>query len=182
MITPLASDPELINLVMPLITWKREYSDPLAVNFRSPKSHRRAVWKIAQFFRREFHYDLIQYGYEGDDDDFTHAAYLWVPDCAVDGFRVHCIGATCFRKRGDRMAMQWIWLHPFWRRQRLLTRAWPRFQQAHGSFDVETPLSDAMKGFLHKNCVDYVVQRRHVTGDLDGAPRRMVREVHGAAK
>lgn len=148
----MASDADSINLVMPIITWPDACS-PLRVDWKSPITHRKAVWKLARFFRREFGYDFTQYGYGGKDDDVDHVAYLWCPlDCMLVGWRTHCIGATCFRKREEtgKMAMQWIWLHPFFRRQGLLSAAWPRFVKEHGEFDVEGPLSEAMEAFLRE--------------------------------
>lgn len=146
----IATNKDKINIVMPTIVWPAGAHVPLAVTIKSPKSHRRAVWKIAQFFRREFHYDFIQYAYEGEDPD--HVAYLWVPDCKFNGRRTHCIGATCFRKRETDgfMTMDWIWIHPFWRRRGLLTAAWPYFMTEHGVFHVEKPWSDAMARFIEK--------------------------------
>jgi hypothetical protein len=102
---PFASSAERINLVMPVITWPEQGQNPTAVTMESPKSHRRAVWKIAQFFRREFHYDFVQYGANGADHDPCCTAYRWgPPDCIFPSsqrWRVHCIGAACFSKTRD---------------------------------------------------------------------------------
>ncbi len=46
--------------------------------------------------------------------------------------------------------MQWIWFHPYFRRQGLLTEAWPKFKEEFGNFCCEPPLSDAMETFLSK--------------------------------
>lgn len=141
---------EFINIVMPTVKIGDDLNWLIPVNSKSSRIHRVAVWKIARFFRREFHYDFVQYGHNGDDDDKDHAAYLWVPSNSIlRGWRSHCIGACCFRKRnGGRMAMQWIWIHPFFRRTGLLRRAWPVFKERHGDFALEGPLSEAMKAFV----------------------------------
>ena len=58
----------------------------------------------------------------------THyqVAYLWCPkNYGLPGLRVHCIGAASFRKRRDTQVLAWVWIHPFFRRQGLLTAAWP---------------------------------------------------------
>lgn len=121
------------------------------MGIKSPAGHRMAVWRISQFFRRELRYDLDQYGYKGKETDPDHVAYLWVPpDTGLAGFRVHCIGATCFRKREASMRMEWVWFHPFFRSKGLLTDAWPMFKARHGEFQCCPPLSRAMHGFLEK--------------------------------
>lgn len=145
----LATRGERFDMKMPVIVWPG-YSDILKVDAFSPRSHRRAVWRFATYFQREFHYDFVQYGFEGHDDDYDHTAYLFAPGECVYGWRVHCIGATCFRRRKNGDAMQWIWLHPYFRRQGILTGAWGGFVAQHGSFDVEGPFSDAMAAFLRK--------------------------------
>lgn len=149
----LATNSRQMNLVMPIITLPAESFGEafIEVGCHSPRPHRRAVWRFAQFFKREGGYDFVQYGDDGDEDDPNHAAYLWLPpeiDCP--GWRVHCIGATCFRQRDYGMAMQWVWLHPYYRRQGLLSKAWPEFLREHGAFDVEPPYSSAMMAFLQK--------------------------------
>ena len=144
---PMASDGYSINLVMPVIIWPSEQGNPIAVNIDSPKSHRIAVRKLAQFFRREFHYDFVQY--DEDDGDSACVAYLWAaPDCILENWRIHCIGACCFRHREKAYALQWVWMNPFFRCRGLLSEAWPRFEKAHGDFQIEPPLSYAMEGFL----------------------------------
>jgi hypothetical protein len=125
------------------------------VDIGSPLRVRRAVYQLAQFFRREFEYDFVQYGYEGREEDESHRAFLWCSHREVDNCAV---GACCFRVR-DWMqevgwkgwAMQWIWMHPYHRRQGLLTKSWPLFTKLFGKFDVEPPVSHAMEAFLQKH-------------------------------
>ena len=65
---------------------------------------------------------------------------------------VDVVGACCFRERewidAKAWALQWVWLHPYARRQGVLASAWPHFRRRYGDFHVEGPLSPAMKGFL----------------------------------
>jgi hypothetical protein len=121
-------------------------STPQSVTTTSPIRYRRAVWRLATYFRREFGYDFVQYGHEGHEDDATARAFLWFGRNVV-------IGACCFRWREwtdapAGWAMQWIWLHPYSRSCGYLTRAWPYFRARFGDFHVERPLSRAMAGFL----------------------------------
>ena len=134
---PLATGADRINLIMPAIVWSEGASIPLPVTCRSPKSHRKAVWKIAQFFRREFKFDFCQYGAE--------AMIVMLITQPID--------ACCFRKpkelKGE-MLLDWVWFHPYYRRRDFLSRAWPLFRELHGIFHVEGPLSTSMMAFLRK--------------------------------
>jgi hypothetical protein len=107
---------------------------------------------VAHYFKREFRYDFVQYA-AGDYDksSLTAKAYVWVHD---QGF---VVGATCFRWRDytdapSAYAMQWVWLHPYVRRNGYLTEAWPFFRARFDDFVCERPLSSAMSGFLAKSC------------------------------
>jgi hypothetical protein len=154
----LALMPGSLDIISPLITTDELISNPLEVTYKSPKQHRKAVYKIAQYFKREFRYDFVQYGYNGNEKDELHCAFLWIdPECvelAVD-FKVPCVGATCFRWRTTAddtpiWVMDWVWFHPYYRRRGLLTAAWPLFKERFKNFACEHPLSDPMKKFLHK--------------------------------
>ncbi|GET40077.1 hypothetical protein [Microseira wollei] len=146
---------EAVDIVCPLIRGDYLFN-PIEVTIKSPKSYRKAVYRIAQFFRREFDYDFAQYGYEGEENDPDCVAFLWIhPEAGARGkeFQVPCIGACCFRLRQSGYALQWIWIHPYFRRQGLLSEAWTKFRDRFGEFDVDRPLSDAMKAFLNKQSV-----------------------------
>lgn len=149
--------------------------NPTRVTIDSPLPLRRAVYRLACYFRREFHYDFIQYEYEGRETDPKHVAFLWPCEnarhcCGNDTFTIPAIGACCFRWRKyiheetsekyEGYALQWIWLHPFCRRQRLLSDAWPQFREQLGDFLVEPPYSDAMEAFL--------IDRAESHGDAPG--------------
>lgn len=114
----------------------------------SPIAYRKAVYRLAFLFKREFGYDFTQYGYEGQEDDDSAVAFLWGDEVAW--------GACCFRWREwedcpHGYSLQWIWMHPYMRRQGHLSRAWPFFQKHFGRFWVEYPLSDAMNRFLERH-------------------------------
>lgn len=131
----------------------------LCVTTKSNARSRRAVWKCAQFFRREFGYDFVQYGHEGREDDASARAYLWLG--GVDGKTGDdvVVGACCFRLRTwEKLpkpiwALQWVWMHPYARNKGHLKDAWPYFCARFGEFDVEGPYSKAMCAFLSKHWV-----------------------------
>lgn len=122
-----------------------------------------AVEVYANYFRREFQYDFVQYCSESDQYNWRErhqkAAFLFT-DTRGPSYRgelgtVNTVGACCFRYTEDKehlnfWAMQWIWLHPYYRRSGILTRHWELFCQNFYPFLVETPLSNAMKAFLEK--------------------------------
>jgi hypothetical protein len=145
--------PEAIDIVCPLIVGKN-LVNPIRVTIKSPKSYRQAVYRIADFFRREFQYDFVQYGVDGEENDPNHVAFLWVHregEKVSEEFKVPCIGACCFRLRESDYALQWAWIHPYRRRQGLLESALPELKEEFGEFYVEPPLSKAMKAFLKKH-------------------------------
>jgi hypothetical protein len=149
----LAIQPEAVNIIAPLI-WGSHLRAVERVTVRSSRARRRAVYRLADCCRREMGYAL-QYGYEGEEDDEDHVAFLWVhPEAVGMGweFRVPCVGACCFRLREEvGMALQWVWLHPYFRRQGLLSEEWPEFVREFGDFAVEGPVSEAMRAFLAKH-------------------------------
>jgi hypothetical protein len=124
---------------------------------RSPLTLRKQVEMFARYFKREFQYTFIQFC-ASDEDNYT--AYLFTnPDTEFP--RVWA-GACCFRIRdyediklaGE--GLQWIWIHPYFRSKGMLTEVWPELRKNHGDFDVERPISPAMKAFLLKHNQDSV--------------------------
>ncbi len=64
-------------------------------------------------------------------------------------------GACGFRwgDRGEGKAgweLQWAWLHPYWRREGHLSDLWPCLRAEYGDFEIDGPLSLAMRAFLAK--------------------------------
>lgn len=162
----LGFSPEATDLKMPLV--RGGDGRLIRVTINSPIRYRRAVYKIATFFKRELDYDFIQYGYNGHEDDENHVAFLWTHPNAFDydDFLIPCIGATCFRWReytdhSPLWVMQWVWFHPYFRNSHymgegLLKAAWGDFKKEFPDFIPEPPLSNAMVGFLKKMEVFHV--------------------------
>jgi len=117
------------------------------VTFKSRLRDRECVEMLATYFRREFHYDFVQYqarSYDTQGRAFVWANPAgWVTGACHFAWRDYTDSPAAF-------AMSWIWLHPYVRRNGLLTRAWPFFRARFGDFCVERPLSSAMSGFLAK--------------------------------
>ena len=116
---------------------------PNRVTVRSSHRYQEAVYQCARYFRREFDYDWVQYEIK-DCEDPTCVAFMWFPwDVSPsDDFWLPVVGACCFRRRENGWALQWVWMHPFFRRQGLLRQAWAGFRAEFGDFEIETPSSN----------------------------------------
>jgi hypothetical protein len=115
------------------------------------KTLRMPVFKIATYFHREMGFDFGQYS--TDQLSTTDSAFLFVYTPDIDVY--FGIGAACFRwiKCRDAPAcysLEWAWIHPFFRRHRFLSQAWPHFVQRFAPFHVSHPRSEAMQSFLNK--------------------------------
>jgi hypothetical protein len=135
------------------------------VTSKSPRLYKRAVEQMSKFFQREMHYDFPQYSaseYSRDvylQDVKTDAdlrAFLWhnndVSNQSENEWPI--IGAGCFRlkrfKDGKIWVFDWVWIHPYERRRRNLTMAWPFFRSMFGDFGLTPPVSPSMAAFLRK--------------------------------
>jgi hypothetical protein len=112
---------------------------------------RTEVERLAHFFKREFSYDALQFD---KTDKSPYTAYLFPNE---ENHYPHVwVGACCFRTReysdlGQKVeALQWIWIHPYYRNKGMLKEWWSTLRQNHKDFIVEPPLSPSMKQFLLK--------------------------------
>ncbi|MDP9838644.1 hypothetical protein J2T09_003416 [Neorhizobium huautlense] len=126
--------------------------DAVWVDAHSPKWKRQEVYERARLFRRELGYDFVQWSVERDPDA---VGFLF----ADEGGKI--VGACSFRAqpngRGRPWRLDWIWLCPSARRSGRLAHQWDRFRNRFGIFDIEPPVSEAMKAFLIKNgCGDLI--------------------------
>jgi hypothetical protein len=125
----------------PVLSDRRDYFLPVTKD--SPLRHRKVVEQLAYYFKREFHYDFVQYSATHDDD--LAEAYLWRDHQWADS---PIIGGCCFRPDGKGWRLCWVWFHPYCRRRGLLSARWSFFQERYGHFFCERPLSEAMESFL----------------------------------
>ncbi len=123
------------------------------VDKRQPDSIHKAVETLAGYFKREGHFDYIQYAAHEDKDSKNANAYIWVDE---DWEGTFAVGAAGFRYLGDigqikAWSLQWVWFHPYYRCKGLLSGGWQQFVNKYGKdFDVAKPLSSEMKLFLKK--------------------------------
>lgn len=126
--------------------------DAAWVDGRSGKWKRAEVYDRALEFKRELGYDFTQWSLEAHHDPDA-VGFLFADE---DG---RIVGACAFRPQ-ERPAerpwrLDWIWICPDARRLGQLERHWDRFRQRFGVFDIEHPVSDAMRTFLRKRgCAD----------------------------
>lgn len=120
----------------------------------SAKEEKEAVELFARYFKKEMHYENLQYGADRHDEQtvgflFTESA-LDVCTEAHTEMPTRCVGGCSFRKVDGFWVLCWIWLHPFSRNKRLLNRPWKIFCEEFGNFYIEAPISPSMKNFISK--------------------------------
>lgn len=118
------------------------------VNYKSPRWKHKEMYNRALAFKREFHYDFIQWDKGGTEDKDAHGFLL-------TGKSGEIVGACAFRNRlqkdnSYRWGLQWIWICPIERGKGHLSKRWSMFRERFGDFLVESPVSDGMKAFLEK--------------------------------
>lgn len=138
------------------------------VPLSAPIRYRKAVQTIARFFGREGHYDSMPYSpYEQPEN--PEVVFMWLKEYIDVQNRQHravAYGACMFEVYGSTERpvpqLEWIWLHPFARREGSLSRAWPYFQKRFGVYQrgkirkdlnalgirLRPPLSLGMQAFL----------------------------------
>ncbi len=61
----------------------------------------------------------------------------------------------CFRQReykdGLIWCLDWLWIHPYARDRKVLTKHWLTFNSKFGDFFIEPPYSKAMQPFIEKH-------------------------------
>lgn len=119
------------------------------ISEEASKSWRNAVEEHAYYFKREFRYDFVQY--DADELLPQRRAFMWVQE----GPPRYAFGSVCFFSRqyieGLFWDLDWVWVHPYLRRQGLLSAAWPYFIRRFGAFNVTQPVSPAMQAFVGRH-------------------------------
>lgn len=140
-------------------------TDPDAelVRVRSPIWKHREVFERARQFKREMHFDFIQWGHhtQRDTDPFVHG-FLFDD---TTGTLPHgtIVGACCFRWRDDRWSLSWIWIIPKMRRKGIVGQRWQGFIKRFGDFEIEAPVSKAMQSFLARHGTPAQQDALHLT-------------------
>lgn len=126
-----------------------EGTEPELVTSLSPAWKHREMYLRAVAFRREFHYDFVQWQSAKGISDPKARGYLFVNDKKI------IVGACSFRYQESKSkqkfwALDWAWICPTERRNGHWSKRWPYFRKQYGDFLVTYPVSDQMKSFLEK--------------------------------
>lgn len=123
----------------------------LPVNVDSPKKRKLHVERFARYFLREMCTGAVQF--ESAESRATpgfveYRAFLFA-------FQSCYVGSACFRNRDDQdhatpWLFDWLWIHPFFRRRRVLSSTWSEMQSLVGEFRLAKPISLHMQQFLKK--------------------------------
>jgi hypothetical protein len=122
---------------------------PELVRYGSPTWKHKEMYLRALAFKREFHYDFIQWkSPKGDSDPYVYG-YLFTNEAGM------IVGACSFRFRKSESqknywALDWVWVCPKERCKGHLSKRWSQFRIQFGDFFVTNPVSDNMKAFLEK--------------------------------
>ncbi|WP_188131136.1 hypothetical protein [Paraburkholderia panacisoli] len=158
--------PDLYSLAPPIS--RHEYlkaASPLKIDCHSPLELRKAVEQLAYYFKRELGFDFVQFEAAETEASigfvryeahlFYETAYDHIVEDEATPHRI--FGACCFRWRewtdhAPGWSMDWVWMHPYFRRRGHLRQAWGSFQQHYGDeFHVAPPLSIEMEAFVKAN-------------------------------
>lgn len=129
----------------------------IPISEKSPIQTRRALEKIAFFFRREFEYDFPQYS-ATEKTNCKSKCFLFIEESWSKYF---AIGGCCLRWRNFKndkpgWGLQWVWLHPYRRGRGIFKIYWDFFLKEYGDIYVEPPISSPMIYFLKKTNYKYL--------------------------
>ena len=129
-----------------------EFPESATVTPASRLGLRRNVERFAEYFKRELKYDISLFCARESSKSPVFVPYeghlFHVPADDMPGMKVRYVGAAVFRRREAHWVMQWVWIHPFFRREGHLSRSWRDYQARYGEFVVEGPYSLDMQAFL----------------------------------
>ena len=152
--------PEYLRITMPSMPWphgrtitlgtgQQEKDTLYEVSHQEPWRHRKAVEKIAYYFRREFGYDFPPYTTNRTKEE--ECVFMWIGlDFDWSGNEKAVAYGACgfLREPHEYWGLAWVWMHPYERRKGHLSMAWPYFQERFGTFLAYPPYSPEMKAFL----------------------------------
>lgn len=149
---------------------KREFVEALAIDpdaelvrARSPIWKHREMFARARQFKREMHFDFIQWGHhtQRDTDPLVHGFLLADTTGTLPLGTI--VGACCFRWRDEHWSLSWIWIIPKMRRKGIVGQRWQGFIERFGDFEIEAPVSEAMQSFLVRRGTPAQKEALHLT-------------------
>jgi hypothetical protein len=133
-----------------LPVYRAKEASPILVLPSSHLQFRKNVERFARYFLREMNYSGIQFEAAETPSTLGYVKY----EAYLFHAKEHFIGAGCFRWRewenaAASWSFDWVWVHPYLRRQGHLSAAWPQFEEKYGRpFHLARPVSPAMQAFL----------------------------------
>lgn len=129
----------------------QRHPSPELVDTSSPFWMHQEVYERALRFKREFHYDFVQWnGCQSKKATPTYQGHLFADHTGTypPG---SIVGACAFAHRQGKWSLDWVWVIPSMRRKGILSHRWQAFLERYGDFDIEHPLSEAMEAFVRRN-------------------------------
>lgn len=102
--------------------------------------------EFARCFQLEHHHDFPPFDETVDADGvsvYLFGSGAWLGACGFSPIMDRAPGVPAAA-----WMLDWVWLHPFFRRRGLLAKAWPLFEAKYGKFLILAPLSPAMQAFV----------------------------------
>ena len=150
-----SEEPMDYEICLPIIDDLEGYKELIYITPSSEDNQKEALEKMASYFKRELHYDHLQYSKEDHNDNCIGILIAEKANDIVKNYDHRpnrIIGGACFGKKSSgEYFLDWVWFHPFARNRKKLSRIWPELRQKFGQFTVTKPLSAHMAKFLDKH-------------------------------
>lgn len=120
------------------------------ITSESSEWQRLAVVQLTRYLSLEANYkqDLIEHVTAWEESRTTVFPITEIVTCRMGIDRQALIGIVTFNQLGVNPVLYHCYLHPFFRGKGFMKRAWTKIQLRYPRFEVEEPLTRAMKGFL----------------------------------
>lgn len=153
--------PDKFTISLPVFDTALSANGLRKITYESEISEKRALEQFATYFKKEMHYDNVQYN--ADNHNKNTVGFLFT-ESAMDvcteqheEMPTRCVGGATFQNISGTWVLCWVWLHPFFRDKSLLSGQWARFCSYFGEFCVEAPISPSMEGFLGKQSTTHTL-------------------------
>jgi len=115
------------------------------------RSEHSAVYKLGRYFTREMGFDFVMFEPSGTAICPDRSTYLINTAEIACGSRLALgVVAIINRRTKDETypELQWVWLHPYYRRCGVLSTMWPALTKSHPGLRPCPPVSKALLGFM----------------------------------
>jgi hypothetical protein len=128
------------------------HTNPELVNSQSPLWMHKEIHSRSKLFRREMQFDFTQWeGSQTSKNMSPESQGFLFADHTDQNVPGTAVGACAFWRDLDKWRLRWVWVCPKMRQAGVLTHRWAKFINLYGDFEIELPLSDAMRAFVLKH-------------------------------